>query len=350
MNPAFHPVIAASEAERRDLFLTAANRLGTAIQNVEKDFWVCWTLDALFNGLPEGGPRLLFKGGTSLSKAFGLISRFSEDIDITVFRQDIGQPASIEELESLSGKKRRARLEAIRDACQSHIGGPLLAGLSRIVNETLQAVGISQEHARVELDEADESRQSLLFWYPSVVGTAGEYVRSAVKIESGAKSALDPHQEATVTPYISGDLPDLDLRVDGVTAVDPGRTFWDKIVILHGQRRWFERRGELRHGGQRVSRHYYDVFKLADSGAGKLALSDTALGIDCARHARMFFFSADYDLEHALPGSLRICPADKMKSALERDYRAMTGMIFGEVPSFEAVLAALSKLEERLNG
>ncbi|MGA8476348.1 MAG: nucleotidyl transferase AbiEii/AbiGii toxin family protein [Chthoniobacterales bacterium] len=116
MTPAFHSIIAASEADRRGIFLTAANRLGTTIQNVEKDFWVCWTLDALFNGFPEGGPRLLFKGGTSLSKAFSLISRFSEDIDITVFRQDLGQPASIEELESLSGKKRRARLDAIREA------------------------------------------------------------------------------------------------------------------------------------------------------------------------------------------------------------------------------------------
>jgi predicted nucleotidyltransferase component of viral defense system len=103
MNPAFHAIIAASEPDRRDIFQTTANRLGTAIQNVEKDFWVCWTLDALFNGLPKDGPRLLFKGGTSLSKAFGLIPRFSEDIDITVFRQDIGEPASIEELESLSG-------------------------------------------------------------------------------------------------------------------------------------------------------------------------------------------------------------------------------------------------------
>lgn len=79
MNPSFHDVIAASDAERRDLFLGTAARLGTAVQNVEKDFWVCWTLDALFNGLAVGGPRLLFKGGTSLSKAFGLISRFSED-------------------------------------------------------------------------------------------------------------------------------------------------------------------------------------------------------------------------------------------------------------------------------
>ena len=77
------------------LFLAASNRLGTAQQNIEKDFWVCWTLDALFNGLETGGPRLLFKGGTSLSKGYGLIKRFSEDIDITVFREDIGQPATV---------------------------------------------------------------------------------------------------------------------------------------------------------------------------------------------------------------------------------------------------------------
>jgi predicted nucleotidyltransferase component of viral defense system len=110
MNTAFHPVIAASDDERRDVFLTTARRLGTAVQNVEKDFWACWTLDVLFNGLGEGQPRLLFKGGTSLSKSFGLIDRFSEDIDITVFRKDLGEPTSIEDLEALSGKKRRARV------------------------------------------------------------------------------------------------------------------------------------------------------------------------------------------------------------------------------------------------
>lgn len=123
MNADFQTVIAAADAERRDLFLGAAARLGTAVQNVEKDFWVCWTLDALFNGLPAGGPRLLFKGGTSLSKAFGLISRFSEDIDITVFRDDLGQGVEAVDLDGLSGKMRRA----IGDACQSYIAGPLTA-------------------------------------------------------------------------------------------------------------------------------------------------------------------------------------------------------------------------------
>lgn len=79
MNENYAIVIGASDKERLDLFLTAAARMGTAVQNVEKDFWVCWTLDALFNGLEPSGPRLLFKGGTSLSKAFDLIPRFSED-------------------------------------------------------------------------------------------------------------------------------------------------------------------------------------------------------------------------------------------------------------------------------
>jgi hypothetical protein len=104
----FATVVTASANERRDLFVGAGNRLGTVQQNIEKDFWVCWTLDALFNGLQAGGPRLLFKGGTSLSKAYGLISRFSEDIDITVFRDDIGQAATIEELEAQRQETRSA--------------------------------------------------------------------------------------------------------------------------------------------------------------------------------------------------------------------------------------------------
>jgi len=91
MNEAFGRLLAASDDERRDVFLMTARRLGRAVQNVEKDFWVCWALDVLFNGLPENHPRLLFKGGTSLSKSFGLINRFSEDIDITVFRNDLGR-------------------------------------------------------------------------------------------------------------------------------------------------------------------------------------------------------------------------------------------------------------------
>lgn len=162
MNQSLHDVITASDAERRDLFLGTAARLGTAVQNVEKDFWVCWTLDALFNGLAGGGPRLLFKGGTSLSKAFGLISRFSEDIDITVFRDDLGQATDAAELTAMSGKKRRARLDAIRSACQAYIAGPLTEQFTR-----LAAAVIPEARFRLEPDPEDKDGQTLLFWYPA---------------------------------------------------------------------------------------------------------------------------------------------------------------------------------------
>ncbi|MGB5556716.1 MAG: nucleotidyl transferase AbiEii/AbiGii toxin family protein, partial [Paracoccaceae bacterium] len=157
MNPSFHDILAASDAERRDLFLGTAARLGTAVQNVEKDFWVCWTLDALFNGLAVGGPRLLFKGGTSLSKAFGLISRFSEDIDITVFRDDLGQAADVAELTALSGNKRRVRLDAIRTACQAYIAGPLTEQFTQ-----LAASVIPEARFRLEPDPDDQDGQTLL--------------------------------------------------------------------------------------------------------------------------------------------------------------------------------------------
>jgi hypothetical protein len=135
----------ATDAERRDLFLTTARRLGTAVQNVEKDFWVCWTLDVLFNGLGEGQPRLLFKGGTSLSKSFGLIDRFSEDIDITVFRYDLGEPASIEDLEALSGKKRRARLDSIRTACQAFINGSFLTRFAEVMTDVMRSARVGAD-------------------------------------------------------------------------------------------------------------------------------------------------------------------------------------------------------------
>ena len=349
MNPAFDEVLAAGSDAMLSAFDTTALRLGTASQNIEKDFWVCWALDALFNGLKEGGPRLLFKGGTSLSKGFGLINRFSEDIDVTVFRDDIGEPATIEELDALSGKKRRARLEAIKDACQTYINGPLRAELMVILQKQLRAAGLDAGAARVEADDTDPDGQTLLIWYPAATPRS-DYVRAAIKIESGAKSALDPNSEVPIKPYVDDDLPALDLTVPAVRTVDPERTFWDKVVILHGLRRWFDKRGELRGGGQRVSRHYYDLHLLAGGPVGEAAIAETALGVDCVAHARMFFNRPDFDLASAAPGSFALSPHNEMIEQLRIDYRAMQGMIFGDPPGFEAVLESISSLETRLNG
>ena len=294
-------------------------------------------------------PACRFKGGTSLSKAFGLVPRFSEDIDITVFRTDLGHATSIEELEALSGKKRRASLDAIKAACQEFINGPLRERLAAVLHDVLGSVRLSPDRYKLELDPHDPDQQTLLFWYPAATQNSIDYVRSAVKIEAGAKSALDPNVPATVKPYVADDLGDIDLQVAGITTVKAERTFWDKVIILHGVRSWHERRGELRHGGQRVSRHYYDVFRLLQSPIGTETRTDLRLALDCARHARMFFNSPDLDLNHAMPGTFAIAPTQPMFDALRRDYAAMTGMVFGDVPPFDDVVAAVGEFEAHIN-
>lgn len=341
--PGYARVLAATAAERRDFFLATALRLGTPLGNVEKDFWVCRTLAVLYHDLPAGGPRLLFKGGTALSRAHGIIQRFSEDIDLTVFRDDLHVPVTVEAMEALSGKKRRAQLDAIRDACRAYIQGPLRGALAERVAEATNGVG------RVEVDATDADGQTLLVAYPSVEIAEDAYVRPVVRIEAGAKSALDPHHPAALRPYIADEVPDLDLAVSGVTTIDAARTFWDKLVIAHGLRRWYERRGVLRQEGQRVSRHYYDLHCLLGTDAGRAALADQARGADCVRHARMFFDRPDFDLASAARGTFAVAPAGGMLDALARDYAAMRAMIFGTPPSFEAVLASVRVIDTRVN-
>ena len=341
---AYGRIIAATPRDRLDLFLATANRIGAPVGHVEKDFWVCWTLNALYRERPAGGPRLLFKGGTSLSKAYGLIQRFSEDIDITVFRDDLDEPASVEELEALSNKKRRTRLDAIRDACRAYITGPLQTFLGA------QLAGATGGVGRVEIDQDDPDGQTLLVWYPEVEPRDVAYVRPAVRLEGGAKSALDPNRLVAIRPYIGEDAAELDLAIDGVTAIDPTRTFWDKIVIAHGLRRWYERRGVLRQAGQRVSRHYYDLHCLLRSEVGEAALADRDLGGDCVRHARMFFDRPDLDLASAAHGTFAIALTNAMIDALGRDYANTTTMIFGAAPAFEEILASAEQIERVLNG
>ncbi|MDP1751302.1 MAG: nucleotidyl transferase AbiEii/AbiGii toxin family protein [Reyranella sp.] len=348
MNPTYQTIIAASDDDRRGLFLATANRVGTTVQNIEKDFWVCWTLDALFHRLKAGGPRLLFKGGTSLSKAYGLISRFSEDIDVTVFREDIVKVISTEELEKLSRSKRSTHLDAIKAACQAYIDGKLRVELDFLTRQTMEAAGKNPATLRVVLDEDDKDRQSLLIHYPSAVEKS-DYVTPSVKIESGAKSALDPHVAKTISPYLASDLPGgNDVTVGSVTTIAPERTFLDKILILHGMTSYFDAKGALR-GNGRMSRHYYDVHRLMNDPSGVRACTDNALVEDCVRHARMFFYRSGTGLELAHRGSFRLRPTPAMHDPLAKDYDAMSTMIFGEVPSFATVLESVARAEEHLN-
>ncbi len=141
----------------------------------------------------------------------------------------------------------------------------------------------------------DKDPQTLLVQYPTATGRDA-YIAKSVKIESGAKSALDPNSMRAIRPYLEQDAPGLDLEVPNVTIVDSERTFWDNVVILHGLCRWYDLRGVLRGGGNRISRHYYNLHELMQSPLGQDAIANAALGADCVAHARMFFNRPAFDL------------------------------------------------------
>ncbi|KWV58067.1 hypothetical protein AS156_35130 [Bradyrhizobium macuxiense] len=336
----------ASAEDRRGLFQQAGQRLACAPENIEKDFWVCWTLDVLYN---KAGikPRLLFKGGTSLSKAFDLIQRFSEDIDITVFRTDLlGEDfPSDDELRAMGSKQRSRKLDEIKERCSGFINGDFRDALTKVAASELEG-----HKFKIEPDTEDPDGQSLLFHYPSAfTGSDEGYVRRLVKIESGAKSALDPHEAKTIAPYSATEAEGLNLAVSNVLTIKPGRTFWDKIIILHGQRHWFENKGSLYKDGQRLSRHYYDAYRLLASDHGKSAITDLELAESCAQHARLYFNRKPLDLDLAAPGTFGIVPAGGMLAPLKTDYEKMAGMIFGEVPPFDEMIERIAEAETTLN-
>lgn len=152
---------------------------------------------------------------------------------------------------------------------------------------------------------------------------------------------------ASVEPYIAQDVPDL--SVPNITTVRPERTRWGKVVILHGLRQWFERRGGPRQRGQRISRHYHDVYRVMQSAESRAWPSDRAPGANCVLRARLFFGSPDLELETAQSGTFELQPTPAMRDALARDYRAMGDMVFGKHASLDDVLEGVASVEKTIN-
>ncbi len=182
MNKGISQFLALAESERLDLFQHLAIRLETLPNYIEKDYWVCLVLDVLFNHLSNEHPKLLFKGGTSLSKSFGLINRFSEDINIVVYRDKLGFAGETDPIvaDDLSNRKRVALFEEIRIACSSYILGELRSDLTSILS------GFTDGY-KVVPDDLDSSGQTLLVHYPTLFESEDIYVLPQVKIEAGAR-------------------------------------------------------------------------------------------------------------------------------------------------------------------
>ena len=341
----FEAFLALSEQDKRDVFAAAASRLDMLPSYIEKDFWVCLVLEALFNRLPDGHPRLLFKGGTSLSKAFGLIRRFSEDIDLVVYREDLGFAGDRDPtvVVNLSNRERGSLLAEINAACSRYILGDLTTELTALMRQIA-------EGCRVGPDEDDRERLTLLIEYPALYQTGADaYVAPRVKIEAGARSALDPASDCTITPYVADELPGWSFDVDDIRVIAPERTYWEKLLILHGEYCRHRDTQRLPTDQNRISRHYYDVAMITATETGRAALPNRDL-LQAVRNHNIFAFrQPPKKFEEAVPGSVRLVPQAELRTAIERDYAAMKDMIVGEAPQFGWIMEQIQHAEDTIN-
>lgn len=334
----------AMPAERRALvFAQTAARLSASSVMIEKDFWVCWLLGLLFSEA-ELAPHLVFKGGTSLSKVYGVIDRFSEDIDLSMSPSFIG--VDEEAFEALKSRtKRDATLLDMQMRCAERTREVLMPLLEKAITGHLGSKGKGASWLRYEDDEAARS-PVVYFAYPTAERAGLDYLKREVKLELGSLTDQRPTEQHDVRAWVVEDFPaafsDWQCKV---TALELRRTFWEKATILHAEH---HRPADLA-TPDRYARHYSDMARLLEHRNGNAMLAEHTL---CARVVewknRLFARQwARYDL--AQPGSFRLLPAANRLDALARDYTQMRAMFISEPPRFEEVLAALSQAERTLN-
>jgi hypothetical protein len=323
-------------AERKPYFDETASRRSSTNTAIEKDFWVCWTLKHLFS--LEGIPELRFKGGTSLSKVFNLIARFSEDIDISLDRAALGFTGSRDLANSeLSNTKRKQLDQELRAAIEKEVKTSILPKLQ----QRFQSIIGTEGWTLAESVEPNEE-MTLLFNYPPAFEYK-DYLRPSIKIEFG-RGDQQPSQKESVTPYVSEEFPDAFREPSaGVLVLACERTFWEKVTLLHAE----NHKTDLGKFKPRMSRHWADIAVM--SMAEQFANLDFAL-LDTVIAFKKIYFAATWaHYETAVPGTLSIVPNSALEKILRDDYRQMREMFPREILEFEDILKKLQVLQDRIN-
>jgi hypothetical protein len=327
-----------SKEERSLYFTSAAEAAKMSFEIVEKDFWVVWTLDRLFS-LPELKSHLTLKGGTSLSKIYGIIERFSEDIDVSIEREFLGFDESKNPENASSKSKQQDLLKGLSASCAQYIKDQLLDKLLQVIAKELK----TSEGWKLYIDETDDL--TILFEYPSITA-AGGYIRPIVKIEMGARAEHWPVSNHPIKSYAKEALgnkmtePQIIIRV-----LNAERTFWEKATILHQHAHL----PESKKTPLRLSRHYYDFYRLLNSPAKDIAINDLALLERVAIHKNIYFASAWANYGTAKKGTLKLSPSDRIIDELKADYNLMDTMFFRGKPDWNFVLEAIKSFETTFN-
>ncbi|HTX35751.1 MAG TPA: nucleotidyl transferase AbiEii/AbiGii toxin family protein [Bryobacteraceae bacterium] len=329
-----------SAGQRAEVFAETADRKDLPEAIVEKDFWVCWVLQQLFSIETLSG-RILFKGGTSLSKIFHAINRFSEDIDLAVDYAALGFTGEKDPRVAAISKSRRNRILAeMMASCRRYIGDEFLQTFR---TRCRQALGASGDWS-VSLSADDPN--VVRFAYPPAARGSLAYVVPQVVLELGTHAEFIPRGRFTIRSFVAEEFPGLMEEGEvGVIALLAKRTFWEKATILHAE---FHRPPE-RPLPDRYSRHYYDVAMLGQGGVRAEALADWELLERVVRHKETFYPSAWARYDRARPGSFHLLPPEIRMAALQRDYRNMAVMIFGRPPAFETIMQTLAAVEREIN-
>lgn len=327
--------------DKRAYFEVAAANFNIMPQLVEKDFWVCWILKILFS-LPDAGSHLTFKGGTSLSKCYNVIKRFSEDIDISIERPFLSKAKTIEPDKEKSNKENQKRLKELQTVCKTKIDEFIIPSLKQAIGAALP----DKKEWKLGLDAEDPDGQTVLFTFPhAMISNAESYVKSSVKVEFGARADHWPVETATIVPYVVNVPGERVVEGVAVRVLAAERTFWEKATILH----MIYHYPSEKNVPPRMSRHYYDIYAMADSPIYKRALENISLLKTVAEHKTLFFKANWAHYEEATPSGLRLLPREDQMSALKNDYRQMQQMFFEEPPTFGQIIEKLRGIEKEIN-
>jgi len=332
-----------SNKERDDLFKeTAAKRNMANSAIIEKDFWVCWTLDKLF-AIEQLRPYLIFKGGTSLSKVYNVINRFSEDIDLSISRECFGFSEKEYLSEDMGTKELQRRKKALGKKCSDYVSQMIFPALRKSIDEVL---GKGNSWV-LKIDEHDP--YTLLFEYPRTSNSLSDYsyIQSSIKLELGARSDHWPSSMHEIKSYAAEEFPNYFKKIScSVKTLGVERTFWEKVMALHAE----AHRTEAPKYSPRFSRHYYDVAMMINKGIGDSALSDLNL-LDAVRRHDILFWTAKWaSYETARPGTLRLIPLESRQKELKGDYQLLIKeMVFSSAPTFEETMGTLRLFEDNIN-
>ncbi|MEA2095141.1 MAG: nucleotidyl transferase AbiEii/AbiGii toxin family protein [Candidatus Cloacimonadota bacterium] len=317
-----------SDKERSELFQETASKMHTTNAIVEKDFWVVWVLDKLFSD-EKLGKILMFKGGTSLSKIFGLIERFSEDIDLIL---DWNLLTKDDPFKKRSKTQQGKFNKSINEKAQAYIKDEILP----LVSELLKP------HCNCQIKEDDGF--SIDIQYPALFSDST--LLPHILLEIGPLALWLPSAEFEITPFAAKEFPNLfEQPLCKVKAILAERTFWEKATILHQE----ANRAESKLIPPRHSRHYYDLAMMAVSDVKDKALADLELLKSVVEFKQRFYTSGWAKYDEAKVGTLKLLPPEFRHNELMKDYNKMQNMIFGKRIDFGEIISILKRLEEEIN-